>query len=292
MSPAFRRLAWTAAALTYLLIVLGAWVRITDSGMGCGDHWPLCNGRLFPPLDDAETLIEWTHRLVVTIVTVPILVLAVWAWRLRQGAGSRQQYVPRRAAYLALGLVLLAAMLGRATVILELPPWTVILHFGTAMALLATLIVAAQPEPLGRIDPPVLIAGALAAATLLLGALTANLGAAAACGGFPLCNGEIVPSGGGLQHLHWTHRLLAYALTGYAVWWAARARTRGALVVLGLVLLQVTVAALMVTGGLPRGLQALHVAVGAAVWGAVVVEGLLRAQVAAPAATPRGVESR
>jgi heme A synthase len=51
------------------------------------------------------------------------------------------------------------------------------------------------------------------------------------------------------------------ALTGYAVWWVVRARSRGALVVLALVLLQVTVAALMVTGGLPRGLQALHVAV-------------------------------
>ena len=80
-----------------------------------------------------------------------------------------------------------------------------------------------------------------------------------------------MPSGGGLQHIHWTHRLLAYALSGYAVWWAARTRSRGALIVLALVLLQVTVAALMVLGGLPRGLQALHVAVGTAVWGAVVV---------------------
>ena len=187
-------------------------------------------------------------------------------------------------------------MLGRATVILELPPWTVILHFGTAMALLATLIVAAHagltpwPPPRergGGERRAVFIAGTLAAATLLLGALTANLGAAAACGGFPLCNGEIVPSGGGLQHIHWTHRLLAYALTGYVVWWAARSRSRGALVVLGLVLLQVTVAAVMVLGGLPRGLQALHMAVGAAVWGAVVVVAVRPARAAAPAAVAR-----
>jgi heme A synthase len=48
MTRRFRRLAWTAAGCTYLLIILGAVVRITGSGMGCGEHWPLCNGRLLP----------------------------------------------------------------------------------------------------------------------------------------------------------------------------------------------------------------------------------------------------
>ncbi len=42
MTRRFTRLAWTAAAFTYLLIILGAIVRITGSGMGCGEHWPLC----------------------------------------------------------------------------------------------------------------------------------------------------------------------------------------------------------------------------------------------------------
>src|SRR5438876_288860 len=63
MTRAFTRLAWTAAGFTYLLIILGAIVRITGSGMGCGEHWPLCNGKLLPPLD-LPTLIEYTHRLV------------------------------------------------------------------------------------------------------------------------------------------------------------------------------------------------------------------------------------
>src|ERR1043166_3095930 len=62
MTRRFARLAWLAATCTYLLIILGAIVRITGSGLGCGEHWPLCNGRLLPPLD-LPTLIEYGHRL-------------------------------------------------------------------------------------------------------------------------------------------------------------------------------------------------------------------------------------
>src|SRR2546422_10450866 len=70
MTRLFTRLAWTAATFTYLLIILGSVVRITGSGMGCGDYWPLCHGRLFPPLDDIGTLIEWNHRLVAAVVSI------------------------------------------------------------------------------------------------------------------------------------------------------------------------------------------------------------------------------
>src|SRR5882762_9739548 len=49
MPKRFVTLAWIAAACVYVLIVLGFVVRITGSGLGCGNHWPLCNGRLFPP---------------------------------------------------------------------------------------------------------------------------------------------------------------------------------------------------------------------------------------------------
>ena len=53
-----RRLAYLALVLAYAQIVFGAIVRITDSGMGCGDHWPKCNGLWFPPLDNTELVIE------------------------------------------------------------------------------------------------------------------------------------------------------------------------------------------------------------------------------------------
>jgi len=107
--------------------------------------------------------------------------------------------------------------------------------------------------------------------TVLLGALTANLGAATACVGFPLCNGQLIPEGNYTQHIHWTHRLLAYTLFAATLWWAQRTRRRGPAIVFALVMLQLAVGASMVLLSLPRILQAAHVAVGAAVWSAVVL---------------------
>src|SRR5436309_2968673 len=147
MTRRFTRLARTAAIFTYLLIVLGAIVRITGSGLGCGEHWPLCNGKLLPPLD-VPTLIEYGHRLVAAGVSVLVTALAGYAWWLRKGAGSREHYPPDRTAYGALALLVVQVLLGAVTVKLSLPPWTVILHLGTAMLLLATLLVAARPANL------------------------------------------------------------------------------------------------------------------------------------------------
>jgi protoheme IX farnesyltransferase len=119
----------------------------------------------------------------------------------------------------------------------------------------------------------------------LFGALTANLKAAAACGGFPLCNGQIWTTAGSLGWIHWIHRLLAYTLTVVAIVWAIRSRTRSAFIVVGLVALQVSVGAATVLVGLPAGLQAAHVAVGTAVWAAVVLAASWRRdrEIASPA---------
>ena len=283
MSPRFTRLAWLTAVCTYLLIVLGAIVRITGSGMGCGDHWPLCNGGLFPSLGNLGMLIEWSHRLVAALLSVLVVALAGYAWWLRRETALDR---PGLAAYAALGLLALQVALGAVTVKLALPAWTVILHLGTAMLLLATLIVAARgprltpgPHPLTPGSPRLragsvragLVALVLGFVTVLLGALTANLGAATACLGFPLCNGHLLPDGNSLRLLQWIHRLLAYTLFGYVVWWAVRSKRGGAWAVAALVTLQVVVAAAMVLLALPRPLQAMHVAIGSGVWAAVVL---------------------
>src|SRR3981189_1926707 len=94
MTRRFTILAWSAAVCTYLLIILGAVVRITGSGMGCGDHWPLCNGHLFPPLGDIGTVIEWSHRLVAGLVAILVTGLAGYTWWLRNGVGSGEWSAP------------------------------------------------------------------------------------------------------------------------------------------------------------------------------------------------------
>jgi heme A synthase len=284
MTPRLTTLAWSAAACSYLLIVLGAVVRITGSGMGCGDHWPLCNGHLVPPLDDIGTVIEWSHRLVAALVSVLVAALAAITWWLRRGAGSTEQDAHGTLSYLALGLLIVQVLLGAITVKLELPAWSVVLHLGTAMLLLATLLVAATGRIGAQRAPPLPTAVlVLAFVTVLFGALTANLGAAAACGGFPLCNGQVWVTAGPLALIQWTHRLLAYSLAIVATVWGVPTSggRRGPRIVLGLIALQIGVGAATVLLGLPPLLQAVHVALGSAVWGGVVLVAL-----AGPGRTP------
>lgn len=264
MTNRFVKLAWTAAACTYLLIVLGAIVRITGSGLGCGEHWPLCNGHLLPPLSDPPTVIEWSHRLVAALVSILVVGLAAYAWRL-QRAGSRAPGA--RAAYGAVVLLVVQVLLGAVTVKTGLTPVMVILHLATAMLLLASLIAAAR-EP-WLLAPGSRILLPLTFITVLFGALTANLGATAACGGFPLCNGQVIPHAGPLAGIQWTHRLFAYGLLAYVIWWVSRTGQQ-ALGLLAIVAVQTAIAATMVLVGFPGSLQAAHAAVGAGVWAAVV----------------------
>jgi len=276
MPKSFVTLAWIAAACAYLLIVLGAVVRISGSGMGCGDHWPLCNGHLFPPLNEIPTVIEWSHRLVAAVVSILVIGLVALDWR---------------RAWPALILLIIQILLGAVTVKTGLTPAMVILHLATAMLLLAALIVTACGVPLSPgLRPGSAVLLALTFITVLFGALTANLGAMASCGGFPLCNGQIIPHTGPLAAIHWTHRLLAYTLAGYLTWWVVRSADRRAWGLLAIVVLQIAIAATMIQLGFPGALQAAHAAVGAGVWATVLIAAVRPAAspAAAAAALPRG----
>src|SRR4051794_11111899 len=132
-----RRLAWTGAVLALGLIVLGGVVRITGSGMGCGDHWPRCDGEWFPPLD-LPTLIEIGHRWAAALVSLVVFATAVVGW-----TRHRAEPALRRPALLATGLLVAQVLLGAVTVKLALPPWVIIIHLANAMLLLATLMVVA-----------------------------------------------------------------------------------------------------------------------------------------------------
>src|SRR5215212_12147416 len=86
----YQALAVVAAAGTYLLIVFGAIVRVSGSGLGCPD-WPTCHGQLIPPLE-MTAIIEYTHRLLGALVSPLILATAVGAWLVRRR--ERQVLVP------------------------------------------------------------------------------------------------------------------------------------------------------------------------------------------------------
>ena len=124
----FRRLAWATAAATYLLIVMGAVVRVTGSGLGCPD-WPLCHGRFVPPLE-TTAIIEYAHRLFGAVVSPLILALCSAAWLTRRR--ERPIVVPA-----TLVPLLLAVQIGLGAVVvkLELPAMVVLVHLGFAMAI-------------------------------------------------------------------------------------------------------------------------------------------------------------
>jgi cytochrome c oxidase assembly protein subunit 15 len=70
-----RRLAWVTLAWNVLVILWGAVVRATQSGAGCGNNWPLCNGQVIPVSPRVDTVIEFTHRMMTGGATVLVLAL-------------------------------------------------------------------------------------------------------------------------------------------------------------------------------------------------------------------------
>lgn len=124
-------LKWFGVASTIgmLLILLGgALVTKTGSGMGCGRHWPGCNGQLIPDEITAEVLIEFSHRLVTLAVSVLILVLAVWSWK---AIGHKRE--TKFLAFMALFFLILQALIGAAQVLWGQGDFILALHFGISL---------------------------------------------------------------------------------------------------------------------------------------------------------------
>jgi heme A synthase len=297
------RLATVAVALTYLHLVFGGIVRITGSGMGCGDHWPKCLGSWVPPFDHPTILIEWTHRLLALLVVLAIAGLALAARMRRTDPGVSGRGGVLRPATIALVLVIGVALLGMVTVRLGNSTYATVAHWASAMALLGVLLAAAvRAGALGgaaareqtgtqRAVRSLGAGAALALVTVVLGGLVAKYpGGAVACPGFPLCGETPAGVAAGAAHVQLTHRVLAYLLFFHvsAVTLAvsrrpgeSKAAARAAKVAAGLVWLQLAVGAAMVMATLPPVLRSAHQAIGIGVWLAMFLAAYLARQATA-----------
>lgn len=276
---ALRRTTVVALALAYGLIVLGAWVRATGSGLSCPD-WPTCYGHWVPlpgeiPADAGyayyQVMLEWVHRLLAGVILGPlILVIGVLAWRAR-GLHHR---MPVYAGLLIL-LLLIQAMLGGVTVLDQNSPWSVALHLSTALVLFSVLwLIYARTTPapgargVGALSVVVwLVAlGAMASA-----AMTTKSGASLACATWPLCDGALIPDlSDPSVRLNFSHRLLAAGvalgtLALLAATWGQPAR-RLAGHALTLVLVEVGLGGLVVIWEVPIATAVLHQALGVLVF--------------------------
>ena len=306
---ALRRLAWVTLVLAFGQVVFGAIVRITGSGMGCGDHWPQCAGYWIPPLERPDLIIEVTHRYIAAALSIAIVLLAALAFVRRRVPGVRGTGGVLRATLLAVVLVATAALFGAATVKLELTNKGVIVtHLAIAMTLLAVLVSCAmRAGGLGASHASVGTASArtwraarvalgMTFVVLVMGAFTAHLpGANSSCTGFPLCRGSLIPNA--TQQVQFTHRILAFLLFFHLMGMAiavhrrgeARLITRAAAVAFAAVLAQIVVAAALVEMQLPPLFRSLHQAVGTLVWVAVVVLALLSRRGALGVGVPANV---
>lgn len=288
-----RRVALSTALLTYALIVLGALVRSTNSGLSCPD-WPTCYGYwLLTPSEFAalpytgytygQVMLEWVHRLIAGVFLGPLVLLLVGLilWRRRERPGL----LP--AAAVLVGLLLVQKLLGGITVLDRNSPWSVALHLGNAMLVLSVIlwIAVRAGEPVRGTVPPIFATLVGASWVLVIGAITsaaivAKSGAALACSTWPLCNGALIPElADPLVRANFVHRLLAglAAVALVAVAWRARASDvprpvfRLAALAAGLILLEVLLGAITVWGEIATTLAVAHQALGVAVFAKLTV---------------------
>jgi len=289
-----RRLGYLALVIGFAQVVFGAIVRITGSGMGCGDHWPDCYGSFTPAHSGPSLLVEISHRYGAGALTLAIIALVVAAWLKRSEPGVSGPGGMLRPSLLAILLVIVAAIFGAVTVKMALNPFVVVTHLVIGMSLLAVLVIVVVraggfgagtvPARYKRTMRSAAAAAGLTFLILVFGALTANTsGAAVACLGFPWC--RAITMGGAPLYIQVTHRILAFLLLGHLIGIVIGARKRGearairnaAWTALGIVILQVFVAAAMVEMHLPPTLRSLHQAVGTALWISIVALAALAA---------------
>ena len=277
----FRALIVTTIVAIFGLVVLGGVVRVTESGLGCPD-WPLCHGRIIPPAEK-EVLIEYSHRLVASVVSVLVLAVLVGGWR-----SYRDEPWIFYPAVAAFGILLLQIVLGGIVVITELPPEIVLAHLATAQALLATMILVyvvsrfgtpSLSSPGSRFPLLALFTGLATFGLLLSGSYLVGSGAETACGrSWPLCLGQVVPNAWG-PLIHLLHRVISVGvglMLVFTLWKAWRIRsvspriaTVGAIAGAAF-LIQIFVGAANVWLGYPLATKVLHLGMATATWGALV----------------------
>lgn len=269
----FVRIAVASAVSLYLIIISGAAVRLTGSGLGC-DAWPGCEAGSFFPATDHHAVVEFSNR----AVAIFPLTLTLVAWL----AARRTPGLPRWVAWLAAGTfagTLAQAPLGRLTIMLDLHPLMVMAHFLLALVVLAGGVIVAvegwsalrgSAEPL--VPRPLRLLGLLLAAAAVVLVVTGTFSTAA--GPHPGDEADIDRFWNLLDAVYVHVRATAVFGISFLVLLAylfrERARTGRLLTValglLALLLVQMAVGEIQWRTQLPWGVVLVHVALAGAIW--------------------------
>jgi cytochrome c oxidase assembly protein subunit 15 len=262
----FRRIAWANAAMLVVIVATGATVRLTGSGLGC-EHWPGCQPHHFEP-KSYHSYIEFSNR-VVAFFTILVTLATFVAARLA-GLSSRL----RRLAFAIFAGTLLQAPLGALTVHYHLNPWLVLTHFLLSVVVL-TLGVALAVEVTRSRSLPVPRWVRQCGVVVWIAAVVLVVSGTLATAAGPHPGSTVVRRLWSFEPaVYWHVRATAVFGVAFALLlvWLVRNRSahlRGALVVLGLLAVQMTVGEIQYRTHLPWWLVLVHVTVAASVWAAV-----------------------
>lgn len=268
---------------TVFVILFGAWVRITGSGAGCGEHWPSCHGEVVPRSPSLATIIEFTHRTTSGLCLIAVVLLVALAMR-----AFPRGHAARRGAVLAVVFTITEALVGAGLVKFGLVDKddsvaravVMAIHLVNTSLLTAalTLTTWAARESEGGERPQ--------RAGLWLGGAIAGLLLVGVSGAVTALGDTLYPVGGAnegagahfLQRLRSFHPVIAVGVGLFVLSVAhrlsgprasAQARLWGGVVMIG-VLVQVTAGVINILLSAPGWLQVVHLLLGTGLWIAVV----------------------
>ncbi len=218
----FTRTVILTVALTLLLVMMGAWVRLTDAGLGCPD-WPGCYGKLTPtqakaeiakavleqggehgPVSMGKAWREMAHRYLATLVGFLILVMAIWAFVKRKTPTPGRPAQGWKLPLALLIVVIWQGIFGMWTVTMALMPIIVTIHLLGGMLTFALLVWLmnrqfslpqyVDNEPMANLQGLAWLGMAVLMMQIFLGGWTSTNYAALACSDLPLCQGKLWPA--------------------------------------------------------------------------------------------------
>jgi cytochrome c oxidase assembly protein subunit 15 len=283
------RFAWLVVGYNVFVALWGAVVRSTQSGAGCGNNWPLCNGQILPVSPTWHTVIEFVHRQTVTVSVITLGILVFWTWR-----ATVQGHAARVFSVLSTILLLNEAFLGAVLVLKGYVTgnrslgrvFVLSIHFSNTLLMLAAMTLTAimlgtgqrwsDLRSRGR-DKTIALVGL--AATLVVGVS----GSLAALGDtlFPASTlraafaQDIDAHSPTLLRLRGVHPLSAFIAAAFVIWLIVRARREGAVANSNLILALLAIQFVLGIGDVillaPTWMQILHLLGADLYWVALVV---------------------
>jgi cytochrome c oxidase assembly protein subunit 15 len=282
----FAPFTWGVLGWNLIVILWGALVRASGSGAGCGQHWPLCDGKVIPQAPNVEMSIEFTHRLLSGGALLLIATMVIWGFRITD------KDHPVRKGLIAAGiLIVLEALLGASLVLFKLVEenssvaraFAVALHLANTFMLVGSLTLTAYWATGGR---PLQLRGQGFKTWMLLGGLVGMLaigmsGAVTALGDtlFPVSSlaeglaADLAPNAHFLVRLRVYHPIIAVLVAGYSLFLVRMLFTQNQGLARKMLVLLIIVGILQLSAGLinllllaPIPMQMIHLFSADLVW--------------------------